>query len=55
MIIIGGVLGFEFIMKLQMWITVITAALTVIYMILVASNINFATLAARCRQARFRS
>ena len=46
LIVIGGVLGFEFIMKLQMWITVITAVLTVIYVILVASNINFATLAA---------
>src|SRR5215204_3707847 len=45
LIMIGGILGFEFIMKLQMWITVITAVLTVIYMILVASNINFATLA----------
>ena len=46
LIMIGGVLGFEFIMKLQMWITVITAVLTVIYVILVASNINFDTLAA---------
>ena len=46
LIVIGGVLGFEFIMKLQMWITVITAVLTVIYVILVASDINFATLAA---------
>jgi nucleobase:cation symporter-1, NCS1 family len=45
LIMIGGILGFEFIMKLQMWITVITAVLTVVYMILVASNINFATLA----------
>src|SRR5215211_651311 len=44
LIMIGGILGFEFIMKLQMWITVITAVLTVVYMILVASNINFATL-----------
>src|SRR3954468_2391339 len=46
LIMIGGVLGFEFIMKLQMWITVITAVLTVIYVILVASNINFDTLTA---------
>jgi nucleobase:cation symporter-1, NCS1 family len=46
LIMIGGILGFEFIMKLQMWITVITAILTVIYVILVASNINFDTLAA---------
>ena len=46
LVMIGGILGFEFIMKLQMWITVITAILTVIYVILVASNINFDTLAA---------
>jgi NCS1 family nucleobase:cation symporter-1 len=46
LVVIGGILGFEFIMKLQKWITVITALLTVIYVILVASNINFATLAA---------
>src|SRR5215204_3450686 len=46
LIMIGGVLGFEFILKLQMWITVITAVLTVIYVILVASDINFDTLAA---------
>ena len=46
LVMIGGILGFAFIMKLQMWITVITAILTVIYVILVASNINFDTLAA---------
>ena len=46
LVVIGGILGFEFIMKLQMWITVITAVLTVVYVILVASEINFATLAA---------
>src|SRR5215208_294335 len=46
LVMIGGILGFEFIMKLQMWITVITAILTMIYVILVASNINFETLAA---------
>jgi nucleobase:cation symporter-1, NCS1 family len=46
LIVVGGVLGFEFIMKLQMWITVITAVLTVIFVILVASHIDFATLAA---------
>jgi nucleobase:cation symporter-1, NCS1 family len=46
LILVGGILGFEFIMKLQMWITVITAILTVVFVILVASNIDFATLAA---------
>jgi nucleobase:cation symporter-1, NCS1 family len=45
LILIGGILGFEFIMKLQMWITMITAILTVVFVILVASNIDFATLA----------
>jgi nucleobase:cation symporter-1, NCS1 family len=46
LIVVGGILGFEFIMKLQMWITVITAVLTVVFVILVASDIDFATLAA---------
>jgi nucleobase:cation symporter-1, NCS1 family len=46
LILIGGILGFEFIMKLQMWITVITAVLTVVFVVLVASNIDVATLAA---------
>ena len=42
----GGILGFDFIMKLQRWITVITGVLTVVYVILVAGRINFATVAA---------
>ena len=42
----GGVLGFDFIMKLQQWITVITGVLTVVYVILVAGRIDFATVAA---------
>jgi NCS1 family nucleobase:cation symporter-1 len=46
LILVGGILGFEFIMKLQMWITVITAILTVVFVVLVASSIDFATLAA---------
>jgi NCS1 family nucleobase:cation symporter-1 len=46
LIVGGGILGFEFIMKLQMWITVITGILTVVYIILVANQINFGTIAA---------
>ena len=42
----GGVLGFDFIMKLQQWITVITGILTVVYIVLVAHQIDFATVAA---------
>ena len=42
----GGVLGFDFIMKLQQWITVITGVLTVVYVILVAGQIDFPTVAA---------
>ncbi len=41
LVVIGGVLGFEFIMKLQKWITVITGVLTVVYVVLVAHRIDF--------------
>ena len=53
LIMIGGVIGFEFILKLQMWITVITAVLTVIYVILVAST-STSRLSARFHPARYR-
>ncbi len=46
LIVVGGVLGFDFIMKLQLWITVVTAVLTVIYMVLTAPTIDPAALAA---------
>jgi NCS1 family nucleobase:cation symporter-1 len=46
LIVGGGILGFEFIMKLQLWITVITGILTVVYIILVANQIDFGTIAA---------
>jgi purine-cytosine permease-like protein len=39
--IVAGVLGFEFIMRLQTWITVATAALTVVYVILAADDISW--------------
>jgi NCS1 family nucleobase:cation symporter-1 len=40
------VLGFEFIMRLQTWITVLTAALTVVYVILSADTISWSTVSA---------
>ncbi len=46
LIIGAGVIGFELIMKMQLWITVITGVLTIIYVILVANQINFETVAA---------
>ncbi len=39
--IVAGVLGFEFIMRLQTWITVAAAALTVVYVILAADDISW--------------
>jgi nucleobase:cation symporter-1, NCS1 family len=39
--ILAGVLGFAFIMRLQTWITVATAALTVVYVILSADDISW--------------
>ncbi len=43
LIVGGGVLGFETIMRLQTVITIITAVLTVIYFVLVAGKIHWAT------------
>lgn len=42
----AGVIGFDLIMRLQTVITIVTAVLTVLYMILVASEINWGTVAA---------
>ncbi len=39
----GGVAGFDVIMRMQKWITVITGVLTVVYVVLVAKHINFTT------------
>jgi nucleobase:cation symporter-1, NCS1 family len=44
--VVAGVLGFETIMRLQTLITVVTAALTVVYMVLVADRIDWATVSA---------
>ena len=46
LIVIGGVLGFDFIMKLQKWITIVTGVLTVVYIVLTFSQIDGAALAA---------
>src|SRR3954464_3292443 len=44
--VIAGVAGFAVVMRLQKWITVITAVLTVVYMVLVADHIHWATVSA---------
>ncbi|EST20066.1 purine-cytosine permease family protein [Streptomyces roseochromogenus] len=44
--VVGGVMGFDLIMRLQTAITVITGALTVVYVALVADHIHWATVSA---------
>jgi nucleobase:cation symporter-1, NCS1 family len=46
LVISAGIAGFDVIMRLQAWITVITAVLTVVYIVLVAGSIDFGALAA---------
>jgi purine-cytosine permease-like protein len=46
LIVAAGVLGFDLIMRLQAVITVVTAVLTVVYMVLVADRIDWSTVAA---------
>jgi purine-cytosine permease-like protein len=46
LVIGAGVLGFDLIMKLQTFITIATAVLTVVYIVIVAPQINFAAIAA---------
>jgi purine-cytosine permease-like protein len=43
---LGGTLGFDLIMKMQRWITVIVGVLSVLYMIFVSPDIDLAALAA---------
>jgi len=43
--VLGGVAGFEVIMKMQKWITIITGILTIVYVALVAKHINFSAVA----------
>jgi purine-cytosine permease-like protein len=42
----AGIAGFDVIMRLQTWITVITAVLTVVYIVLAVPSIDFDTIAA---------
>ncbi|MFF7972437.1 cytosine permease [Streptomyces sp. NPDC007905] len=44
--VVGGVMGFDLIMHLQTWITVITGVLTVVYVGLVADHIHWSTVSA---------
>lgn len=46
LIVGGGVIGFDFVMKLQQWITIITAVLTVVYVLLVVDQIHWSTVSA---------
>jgi nucleobase:cation symporter-1, NCS1 family len=46
LIIAGGVMGFDLIMRLQSIITVVTAALTVVYILLVLDKIHWSTVSA---------
>jgi NCS1 family nucleobase:cation symporter-1 len=46
LIVTGGILGFDFIMRLQKWITIVTGVLTVVYVILTFGQIDGAALAA---------
>jgi purine-cytosine permease-like protein len=46
LIVIGGVMGYELIMRLQTFITVVTAILTVVYIALVVDEIHWSTVSA---------
>ncbi|MDV9175093.1 cytosine permease [Streptomyces sp. W16] len=46
LIVVGGVMGFDLIMRLQTVITVVTAVLTVVYIALVADHIHWSTVSA---------
>ncbi len=41
LVVIGGVLGFSTIMKIQKWLTLITIAMTAIYILLTFENVNW--------------
>jgi purine-cytosine permease-like protein len=41
LVVLGGILGFDFLMRLQKWITVATGVLTVVYIVLTAHRIDF--------------
>jgi purine-cytosine permease-like protein len=44
--IFGGVMGFDLIMRLQTWITIVTGVFTVVYIALVADHIHWHTVSA---------
>ncbi|MDY7529565.1 MULTISPECIES: purine-cytosine permease family protein [unclassified Cryobacterium] len=46
LIVLGGVFGFDLIMRLQKWITIVTGLLTVVYVFLVVDHIDFPAIAA---------
>lgn len=46
LIVAGGIIGFDFIMTLQKWITIVTGVLTVVYIVLTFGQIDAAALAA---------
>jgi purine-cytosine permease-like protein len=46
LVVAAGVYGFDLIMRLQVWITVITGVLTVVYFVLVLPHIDFGAVAA---------
>ncbi|MCU1471660.1 MAG: allantoin permease [Glaciihabitans sp.] len=46
LVIGAGVIGFDLIMKLQVWITVITGVLTIVYIVLALPHIDLTTVAA---------
>lgn len=46
LVVFGGILGFDFIMRLQKWITIATGVLTVVYIVLTFHRIDFGAVAA---------
>jgi NCS1 family nucleobase:cation symporter-1 len=46
LIVLGGTLGFKVIMRMQRWITVVTAVLTVLYIVFAADSIDLAAVRA---------
>nr|WP_123506512.1 cytosine permease [Frondihabitans sp. PhB188] len=46
LVVVAGILGFDFIMRLQKWITLATAVLTVVFVILTLQRVDFAAVAA---------
>jgi purine-cytosine permease-like protein len=46
LVVAGGVLGFDLIMAMQVWITAVTGVLTVVYVVLVAGHIHWSAVTA---------